>query len=39
LREYCKLANLDVFNIVPLTFIISHGLQDPDYNQIVTYFS
>lgn len=29
LREYYRLINEDVFSVVPLTFIINHGLLDP----------
>ena len=39
LREYYRLINEDVFSVVPLTFIINHGLLDPEYNRMSAYFN
>lgn len=29
----------NVFDIVPLTFIINQGLLDPEYNRLAAYFN
>lgn len=39
LREYYNLHQKSVFDAVPLTFIINHGLLDPEYNKMVAYFN
>jgi hypothetical protein len=39
LREYCGLVGENVFDIVPLTFIINQGLLDPEYNRLAAYFN
>ena len=30
---------MNVFDIVPLTFIVSHGLLDPEYNKVAAYYN
>ena len=39
LREYYTLTNQNVYDVVPLTFIINNGLLDPEYNKMATYFN
>ena len=39
MKEYCRLTDLQIFKIVPKTFIIDNGLQDPTWNLIVEYFN
>jgi hypothetical protein len=33
LREYCNLTGRNLFNTVPLTFHIKHGLKDEEYKK------
>ena len=39
LREYYNIIGENVFDVVPLTFIINQGLLDPEYNAMAVYFN
>jgi hypothetical protein len=38
LKRYFELKSRNVFEIVPLTFHIKHGLSDPSYKNFVKYY-
>lgn len=39
MRKYYKLNGLDPFDFIPLTFHISGGLEDPEFNEFIDKYN
>jgi hypothetical protein len=39
MRDYYKSQNENPFEVLPLTFLVNNGLEDPDFKRFVEYFN
>ena len=39
MRDYYKSLDEDPFNVLPVTFLVKHGLNDSEFKRFVDYFN